>query len=54
MKAVLTEIISGGRTHQHTATIILERGLAQPTLRAGVNLVNLVCTEPGPTGEEGQ
>ena len=26
----LTDIISGGRTHQHTATLIIERGQPSP------------------------
>ena len=33
LAVTLTDIISGGRTHQHTATFVIERGPGQPTLR---------------------
>ena len=50
----LTDIISGGRTHQHTATLVIERGPTQPTLKIRVNLVSLEAVVPGTTGEVNQ
>ena len=54
LAVTLTDIISGGRTHQHTATLVIERGPGQPTLRIRVNLVSLVAVEPATAGEENQ
>ena len=54
LAVILTDIISGGRMRQHTATLVIERGPAQPTLRIRVNLVSLEAVVPGMAGEENQ
>ena len=54
MEVTLTDMISGGRNFQHTATLLIERGPNQPTIRIRVNLVNLEVVRPEPDGEAPQ